>query len=79
MTAVEPDVLWRPSEQRIERAWLTRYQERLGLEFDDYRDLWRWSVDELDDFWRSIVEIFEVRFSSPPTAVLGSRSMPGAE
>ena len=79
MTAVEPEVLWRPSEERIERACLTRYREWLGLELDDYQQLWRWSVDELDEFWRSIVEFFEVRFSSPPRAVLGSRSMPGAE
>jgi acetoacetyl-CoA synthetase len=83
MTATAPEVLWRPSEERVERAWLTRYQRWLasarGLEFDDYQELWRWSVDDLDGFWSSIVDFLEVRFDQPPRAVLGSRSMPGAE
>ncbi len=25
--------------------------ERHGREFADYEELWRWSVDELEDFW----------------------------
>jgi acetoacetyl-CoA synthetase len=83
MTATAPEVLWRPSAERIERAWLTRYQEWLGstrgLKFDGYHALWRWSVDDLDAFWSSLVEFAEVRFDAPPRAVLGSREMPGAE
>ena len=83
MTAIQPELLWTPSAERIERAWLTRYQRWLsserGLEFDDYQELWRWSVDDLDGFWSSIVEFCEVRFDEPARAVLGSRRMPGAE
>jgi acetoacetyl-CoA synthetase len=83
MTAVKPEVLWTPSPERIERATLTRFESWLGdqrgLEFDDYHELWRWSVDELEAFWGAIVEFFDVRFEEPPSAVLGSRSMPGAE
>jgi acetoacetyl-CoA synthetase len=83
MTATTPEVLWRPSEERVERAWLTRYQRWLqsnrGLQFEDYDELWRWSVDDLDAFWSSIVEFLDVRFEEPPRAVLGSRTMPGAE
>ncbi len=83
MTAVRPEVLWTPSSERVERAWLTRYQawlsETRGLEFDDYQDLWRWSVTDLEDFWRSIVEFLEVRFDEPARAVLGSQDMPGAQ
>jgi len=83
MTAVKPEVLWTPSQERIERANLTRYArwlgETRGLEFDDYQELWQWSVDELELFWDSIVEYFEVRFEEPPERVLGRSSMPGAE
>jgi acetoacetyl-CoA synthetase len=69
--------IWKPSTERIERATLTRYQRSLG--FDSYEELWRWSVDELEAFWESIVDYFEVRFEHKPTAVLGSRQMPGAQ
>ncbi|MBV8429914.1 MAG: acetoacetate--CoA ligase, partial [Solirubrobacterales bacterium] len=83
MTAVTPEVLWSPSPERVERAWLTRYQtwlaETRGLEFEDYQALWRWSVRDLNAFWSSIVEFFDVRFSEAATAVLGADSMPGAE
>ncbi len=78
----EPELLWTPSAERIERATLTRYQDWLsrtrGLKFDDYAALWQWSVDDLEGFWSSIAEFLEVRFEQPGTAVLGDRSMPGA-
>ena len=50
----EPEVLWTPSEERISRATLTRYQrwlaESRGLDFDGYQKLWQWSVDDLEGF-----------------------------
>jgi acetoacetyl-CoA synthetase len=80
---VDPKVLWTPSPERIERANLTRYmawlQEKRGLEFDGYHDLWRWSVFDLEAFWGSLVEFFEVRFSEGGERVLGNDAMPGAK
>jgi len=61
---------------------LTRYARRLaehGIETDGYHDLWRWSVENLEEFWGSIWEHFGVRASAPYERVLGSRTMPGAE
>jgi acetoacetyl-CoA synthetase len=59
MTAVKPEVLWTPSPERIERATLTRFSAWLadekGLSFDDYQEMWRWSVSSLEDFWGAIV------------------------
>jgi acetoacetyl-CoA synthetase len=78
-----PEVLWTPSQERIERSNLRRYERWLertrGLSFDSYNDLWQWSVDDLEGFWSSICEHFDVRFHTPPERVLGSREMPGAE
>ena len=78
-----PPVLWTPDAERISRSAITRYAERLaavhGLETDDYQDLWRWSVTEIDSFWASIWQHFGVRASEPYERVLGSRAMPGAE
>ncbi len=78
----EPKVLWTPSEERIERTTLTRYmrwlEEKHGLHFDGYHDLWRWSVFDLEAFWRSIVDFCGVRFAEGGERVLGSEVMPGA-
>ncbi len=81
--AATPEVLWTPSAERIERATITRYVAWLGetrrLSFGDYQELWRWSVDHLEDFWGSFVEFAGVQFDDPPRAVLGNSDMPGAE
>ena len=82
-TAAGPEALWTPSEERIERATITRYMQWLadsrGLRFGSYEELWRWSVSDLEGFWSSIVERFGIRFETPPEGVLGRSSMPGAE
>ena len=76
---VEP--LWAPSPERVERANLTRYlgwlRDRRGLGLGSYDELWRWSVDDLDGFWTSIWEFFEVGRPTPSPA-LAERRMPGA-
>ncbi len=79
----DPEILWTPSDERIERAALTRYRAWLeqsrGLSFDSYEALWRWSVDDLEGFWASIVEHFDMRFDTPGKGVLARPEMPGAE
>jgi acetoacetyl-CoA synthetase len=83
MANAEPNPLWTPSIKRIEATNLMRYQRWLaaerGVQTADYEALWRWSVGDLDAFWRSIVDFFELRFEVPSDRVLGDRSMPGAE
>ena len=73
----QPKLLWEPSAKRIASATLTRYMQAQG--FEDYDALWRWSVDDLEAFWASIVEFFDVRFSEGGSVVLDDRSMPGAK
>src|SRR4051812_18703086 len=76
-------LLWEPPEELIERSTLTRYMRRLAderdLRFDDYEALWRWSVDELEDFWATIWEFCDVRASKPYDEVLAERTMSGAQ
>ncbi len=81
MSADRP-VLWTPSRQRAEASRMARFMRWLaaerGMDFDDYDALWRWSVTDLDGFWSAIVAFFDIRFDTPPTAVLAERRMPGA-
>ena len=78
-----PPILWTPDEARIERAAITRYArwlaETRGVETRGYEELWRWSVTDIEAFWKSVWEFFDVQASEPYERVLGSRAMPGAE
>jgi acetoacetyl-CoA synthetase len=75
--------MWTPSREQVEQANLTRYMDWLqvqrDLAFEDYEALWRWSVSDLDAFWGSIWDYFDVRAGTPYERVLGRREMPGAQ
>ncbi|MDP9250975.1 MAG: acetoacetate--CoA ligase, partial [Chloroflexota bacterium] len=76
-----PEILWQPAADVRERTRIGRYLESLasrGRDFADYDDLWRWSVDDLEGFWRSVWEFGAVRSSAPPGPVLSNPHMPGA-
>ncbi len=61
---------------------LARYEEWLGRErglaFPGYEALWRWSVTDLEAFWGSIWDYFEIRSPKPFERVLADATMPGA-
>jgi acetoacetyl-CoA synthetase len=77
-----PEPLWTPSEAWIARSNLTAYRrwvaESRGLGFAGYQELWEWSVTDLDAFWRSVWEFFEVGEGEAPSPALADRRMPGA-
>jgi acetoacetyl-CoA synthetase len=60
---------------RLYQDWL---RAERGLHFDDYDALWRWSTTELDVFWQSIWEFFDIRSPTPHLGVLTKNAMPGA-
>ena len=61
---------------RLYQNWLAA--ER-GLSFNSYEALWHWSTTDLDGFWQSIWDYFALQSPTPHTAVLATRSMPGAQ
>jgi acetoacetyl-CoA synthetase len=79
---VTAPVLWSPPPDVRETTeagrYLTWLERERGLAFADYDALWRWSVDDLDAFWSSIWDFFEVKAHAPYDAVLASRELPGA-
>ena len=66
-------LLWEPSDPGATQ--IARYMRAHG--FSDYHDLWRWSVEDLEGFWSSLWNWFELEGN--PERVLGRREMPGAE
>ncbi len=80
--ATEGTLLWEPSPELRENSTIARYMEWLererGISFENYTALWEWSVTDLEGFWSSLWEFFEIRSSKAYEAVLGRREMPGA-
>ncbi len=76
-------VLWSPDPERAEASTMAQFMRWLaaerGLHFDDYNDMWRWSVADLEAFWDAIWHFFAMRSFTPHERVLGARTMPGAE
>jgi acetoacetyl-CoA synthetase len=74
--------LWEPTAEDRERANMTRFMrwtgEREGVVFEDYEQLRRWSVQELERFWGAVWAFCGVRSSRPYERVLSARAMPGA-
>jgi acetoacetyl-CoA synthetase len=79
----EGKILWKPGEEVIKRANMTKYMQWLasekGLAFEDYNSLWEWSVTDIEGFWLSLWEYFDIRASRPFEEVLSDRRMPGAQ
>ncbi len=71
------DLLWTPSPERIEHANVTKFARKRGLP-EDYGELWKWSVDALEDFWAAVWDEW-VEADAPYESVLPSREMPGAD
>ena len=83
LTPSTTDILWTPGPEQLQSSRLAQYQHWLarekGVATHDYAELWRWSVEHLDDFWQSIWSFFDVQADGEREPALGRRSMPGAE
>jgi acetoacetyl-CoA synthetase len=73
--------MWIPSPERVQATEMARFRDwvaaRHGLQIEGYEGLWRWSVDELEQFWADVWEFTGVIASKPYERVLASREMPG--
>jgi acetoacetyl-CoA synthetase len=77
-----PSVLWSPASDARSNTRIGHFMDWLAAErsvsLADYAELWQWSVDELEAFWASIWDFFDVRSTAPHADVLPQRVMPGA-
>ena len=69
------EMLWTPPDDAWETTALGRFATQQG--FDDFDDLIRWSIDDLDGFWRASTQFTGVRWSTPPARIRDGDTMPG--
>jgi acetoacetyl-CoA synthetase len=77
------EVLWRPPADVRQTTQLGRFldfvRDTRGRDLPGYDELFDWSVSDLEGFWGSLWDYFEVKAHTPYERVLGSTAMPGAE
>lgn len=66
--------LWTPTAERISATRMDAFRRfvnsRHRLALADYTALHAWSVSEREAFWQAIVDVFDIRFSQQPQAVV---------
>jgi acetoacetyl-CoA synthetase len=59
-----PEVLWSPRATEVQASAISHYMNWLGdtwgVTVTGYDELWRWSVADLDSFWSSMWEYFDL-------------------
>src|SRR5690242_11960991 len=79
----EGTLLWSPSPELKGQSNMAAYTRWLadhhGLHFQTYEELWQWSASELERFWVTICQFFEVQLHQHFRTVLPSPKMPGAK
>ena len=75
-------ILWQPTLAQTDATQLAAYQRWLdttyGLRFDSYAALWQWSVDDIERFWQTIWDFFDMQAEGSRDPVLATHAMPGA-
>jgi acetoacetyl-CoA synthetase len=83
LAAGHGQLLWTPSPDKIQSSRLAAYQawlsENRNIQTGSYDELWRWSTNDLDGFWQSIWDHFEVLADGSAQPVLGERTMPNTQ
>jgi acetoacetyl-CoA synthetase len=79
-----PKKLWEPSEERIKSTnmyrFMTRVNDTYGKNFTEYPPLWEWSVENLEDFWKTAWDFLDINVSVPYEKVIQDKDkMPGAK
>jgi len=75
--------LWKPSDERVKSTNMYRFMnfvnEKLGKDFTEYDLLYRWSIENIPEFWTLMWEFAEIRASKPYDQVIDDvHKMPGA-
>ncbi|MEU1276146.1 acetoacetate--CoA ligase [Streptomyces sp. NPDC005799] len=82
-TAFGEEPLWAPSPDFQSQTQLSAYCDYLrrenGRTFADYRQLWKWSVTDLSEFWLSIREFFDLDITDPDRVLDERATMPNVD
>ncbi len=76
--------LWIPSEERRKNSNMKKFMDfvnsRFNKNFSEYLELYQWSIDNIPDFWASVWDFVDIRYSKKYDRVVDDPyKMPGAK
>ncbi len=67
-------LLWKPSKEKIKKTNLVDFQRIINhkykLKIDNYIDLYNWSINNLEKFWKEVWVYSKVVYSKPPSKIV---------
>ena len=76
-------ILWRPDDSQIKNANMTKFiehvNEHYGLALSSYDELYKWSIDNIPDFWKAMWSFGDIIHSKEFEEIVNDlNKMPGA-
>ncbi len=79
MSVTEGQLLWQPTEAFANNSNVSHYihwlKEKAIVDVRDYNELWNWSVTDIEAFWGSLWDYFEIISDTPYEKVTDSLEM----
>lgn len=75
------EILWKPSEKFARHSHMYEFMKWVNSayqqNFENYHQLWEWSVTEIEDFWKAVWDYFDVQYEGNYDRILTDEQMPG--
>ena len=60
------DLLWKSDKSGYSNSAIKKFSDiindRHGINFDEYQDLWQWSIKEPEKFWSTLIQSLDIRY-----------------
>jgi acetoacetyl-CoA synthetase len=73
----ENEIMWEPSEDYKKETMMHAFAQKMG--YDNYEDLWKWSVDQGDDFWAQLMDFLDIQYTGSLSPTKHGDVMPNVE
>ena len=71
----EAEIMWRPDPKAMSDTAMARLQKEVGVD-GSYDDLWRWSVENSDQFWTELMDFVGIKYTGSTLPVRQGDVMP---
>ena len=77
-------ILWKPNKDQIKNSQIETFRLQVNSRYDinlkDYMDLYKWSINNISDFWKAIWGFMSIEHSTNFSAIIDDeKKMPGAK